>query len=140
VVTAIQAEFENQGGVGFVIQSPVASSQELVRRTQAFLAEQRQSLEEMTEPAFEEAKAGLIAELLERDKNLGSRADRYWSDLDEGILTFDGREQVAGAITELSQPDLLGFFDTVIEKIENRHLLIWSQGKFGEDEAPSSAE
>ena len=140
VLTAIQAEFENQGGVGFVIQSPVASSQELVRRTQAFLAEQRHSLEEMTTPAFEEAKAGLIAELLERDKNLGSRADRYWSDLDEGILTFDGREQVAGAITELSQPDLLSFFDTVIEKIETRRLLIWSQGKFGEEVAPSGAE
>jgi secreted Zn-dependent insulinase-like peptidase len=94
----------------------------------------------MPAPAFEEAKAGLIAELLESDKNLGSRADRYWSDLDEGILTFDGREQVAGAITELSQPDLLSFFDTVIEKIETRRLLIWSQGKFGEEVAPSGAE
>ena len=98
VVTAIQAEYENQGGVGFVIQSPVASAQTLVDRTTQFLDWQREALTSLEAEAFSEAKAGLIAEILEKDKNLGSRAGRYWSDLDEGIMTFDGREQIAAAI------------------------------------------
>ena len=79
VVTAIQAEYENQGGVGFVIQSPVASAQTLVDRTTQFLDRQREALTSLEEEAFSEAKAGLIAEILEKDKNLGSRAGRYWS-------------------------------------------------------------
>ena len=86
-----------------MIQSPVASAQTLVDRTTQFLDRQREALTSLEEEAFSEAKAGLIAEILEKDKNLGSRAGRYWSDLDEGILTFDGREQIAEAIEVLSQ-------------------------------------
>ncbi|MEK9528624.1 MAG: insulinase family protein, partial [Gammaproteobacteria bacterium] len=139
VVTAIQAEYENQGGVGFVIQSPVASAQTLVDRTTQFLDWQREALTSLEAEAFSEAKAGLIAEILEKDKNLGSRAGRYWSDLDEGIMTFDGREQIAAAIDALSKAELMTFFEQVTEKIDDRPLFIWSQGKFAASEGEAEA-
>ena len=122
-----------------MIQSPVASAQTLVDRTTQFLDWQREALTSLEAEAFGEAKAGLIAEILEKDKNLGSRAGRYWSDLDEGIMTFDGREQIAAAIAALSQAELMTFFEQVTEKINDRPLFIWSQGKFAASESEAEA-
>jgi len=117
----------------------VAAAQALVDRTTQFLDWQREALTSLELEAFSEAKAGLIAEILEKDKNLGSRAGRYWSDLDEGIMTFDGREQIAAAIDALSKAELMTFFEQVAEKINDRPLFIWSQGKFAAPEGEAEA-
>ena len=51
-----QAEYENQGGVGFVIQSPVASAQTLVDRTTQFLDRQREALTSLEEEGIQRSQ------------------------------------------------------------------------------------
>ena len=54
-------------------------------------------------------------------------------------MTFDGREQIAAAIAALSQAELMTFFEQVTEKINDRPLFIWSQGKFAASESEAEA-
>ena len=54
-------------------------------------------------------------------------------------MTFDGREQLAATIVALSKAELIAFFEQVAEKINDRPLFIWSQGKFAASEGESEA-
>lgn len=134
VVSAVNPVMRRQGGVGFVIQSPVAGPDELKARTLAFLAEQTEVLENMSEEEFGANKAGLLTKLLQRDKNLSQRASRYWLDLDLGILSFDSRQQMAKEVSQLTRENMQEFLAEVRGKLEERYVMILTEGRFASDE------
>ena len=78
-----------------------------------------------------ENKKGLISKLMQRDKNLQQRAARYWSDLEMDIESFDGKERLGAAISDLTKKDILSFFDEILQKTGSQYVLISSDGKFG---------
>ena len=131
VVAAVNSTIKRRGGLGFIIQSPVAGPSYLRSRITDYLKEENARLASLDENEFTENKAGLISKLMQRDKNLGQRAARYWSDLEMDLETFDGREQLGSAISDLTKEDVLNFFDVIREKTESEYLLISSDGKFG---------
>ena len=131
VVAAVNSTIKRRGGLGFIIQSPVAGPSYLRSRITDYLKEENARLAALDDNEFTENKAGLISKLMQRDKNLGQRAARYWSDLEMDLETFDGREQLGSAISDLTKEDVLNFFDVIREKTESEYLLISSDGKFG---------
>ena len=130
VVAAVNSTIKRRGGLGFIIQSPVAGPNYLRSRITNYLKEENARLAALDDNEFTENKTGLILKLMQRDKNLGQRAARYWSDLEMDLETFDGREQLASAIRDLTKEDVLNFFDVIREKTESEYLLISSDGKF----------
>ena len=130
VVAAVNSTIKRRGGLGFIIQSPVAGPNYLSSRITNYLKEENARLAALDDNEFTENKTGLILKLMQRDKNLGQRAARYWSDLEMDLETFDGREQLASAIRDLTKEDVLNFFDVIREKTESEYLLISSDGKF----------
>ena len=50
-----------------------------------------------------------------------------------------GREQLAATIVALSKAELIAFLEQVAEKINDRPLFIWSQGKFAASEGEAEA-
>jgi secreted Zn-dependent insulinase-like peptidase len=122
-------------GLAFVVQSPVAGAEALVRATETFLSSYRPVLANMPEPEFNEYKQGLIGRLLESDKNLNDRSLRYWSDLDVGFTKFDSRIQIAAAIQTIDHATLLAFYDRLLGLEARQRLIIYNAGRFGEDPA-----
>jgi secreted Zn-dependent insulinase-like peptidase len=137
VVSAFSPEFEQQGGLGFVIQSPSAPAAALHQKTLEFLSGQVTRLTDMTPEDYAQNQEGLIAQVLEKDKNLGDRAWRYWSDLDEGYQGFDGDQQLADAILSIDQESLKRYLDSMLKKAESQYLLILSEGRFKESDSAS---
>jgi secreted Zn-dependent insulinase-like peptidase len=89
-------------------------------------------LAEMSPDNYAQNQEGLVAQVLEKDKNLGGRAWRYWSDLDEGYRDFDGNQQLADAILSIDQASLQTYLDAMLIKAKNQYLLIMSEGRFKE--------
>ena len=134
VVTAVNMILRRRGGIGFVIQSPVAGPDELRQRTLDFMSEQGGRLAGMSAEEFSANKSGLIARLTRKDKSLAERSARYWSDLDLGVTTFDSNTRVAAEVSKLSLGDISQFLNRVRRKLDNRYVMVFSEGRFGETE------
>ncbi|MCZ6709667.1 MAG: insulinase family protein, partial [Gammaproteobacteria bacterium] len=132
VVAVTNRLIRDRGGITFIIQSPVASPADLEAATRSFMREQLVAIAEMPDDEFERNKAGLITRLLETDKNLGQRSQRYWADLDLGVLTFDSQAQIAAILTGLDKPAMLKFINGIAEHVQGKRLLIYNLGKFAE--------
>ena len=115
-----------------MIQSPVAGPRELREQTRFFLDGQVERFEAMSEEVFNANKAGLIAQLLQKDKNLGQRAQRYWSELDRGITSFDAKRQKADRIGSLNKLDMISYLNRIRSLFDSDYLFIFSEGRFGE--------
>ena len=129
VVSAMNPVFYEQGGVGFLVQSPVAGPFQLKTQTRLFLEAQDARFAEMGEEEFDANRSGLIAKLMQRDKNLGQRAQRYWSELDRGITTFDAKQQMANMVSKLNKEDMVSYLDRIISLFDTDYLFIYSAGK-----------
>jgi insulysin len=132
VVTITNRAIHDRGGIAFIVQSPVASPAALETATLSFMEKRLPAIRDMSDSEFEQNKAGIISRLLETDKNLGQRSQRYWADLDFGVLTFDSREQIAALVAGLDKSAIVEFLDGVAGRLENNRLLIYNQGKFSE--------
>ena len=132
VVVAMNPVFYEQGGIAFLVQSPVAGPFRLKMQTRLFMESQAARFEEMSEEEFSANRGGLITKLIQRDKNLGQRAQRYWSELDRGITTFDARRQMASMVSNLNRADMVSYLDRVISLFDTDYLFIYSEGRFAE--------
>ena len=130
LVSAMNPVFYERGGVGFMIQSPVAGPLQLKKQTRLFLDGQVARFEKMSEAVFNASRAGLITRLIQRDKNLGQRSQRYWSELDRGITTFDSKQQMASMVATLRKEDMVNYLDRVITLFDTDYLFVYSAGKF----------
>ena len=130
VVSAVNTQLRDRGGISFVIQSPVAGPDLLRDRTLAFMTAQERVLSEMSDEEFGANKGGLIAKLTQRDKNISQRSNRYWADLDQGVTTFDSNMQMAKAVSDLTKNDMQAFLKEVNGKLGNQYMMVYSEGKF----------
>ena len=132
VVTVVPAVFRTHPGLAFVIQSPVASAGALETATYDFLQSQVEHFETLPQAALAQHKQGFIARLLERDKNLYSRSQRLWSDLDVGIMSFDSRQQIASEAALISRDDLVAAFEALIDATKGNRVVVYNRGQFVE--------
>ncbi len=130
VVAATPNLIRTTPGLAFIVQSPVAGPATVLQATEQFMLDYKQKLAEMSEKEFAQNKAGLISQLLQADKNLGSRSQRYWSDLDLGFLHFDSRKQLAAAVEAISKEQFEPFFTDLIELFKRNRLVVYVPGHF----------
>ncbi len=130
VVAAANTTLRETGGLSFIIQSPVAGPDILRDRTLEYMAGELDRIRQMTPEEFGANKGGLITKLTQRDKGLGQRATRYWGNLDRDITTFDSRQQLAKAVSELTQEQMVAYLQTVNAKLGNQYKMVFTEGKF----------
>lgn len=131
VVAATNGRQYKTPGLVFVVQSPVASSEQVREATIDFVDGYANVLANMPAEEFAAAKAGYLNALREKDKNQHGRAQRYWGDLLFDIKTFDGNELIATEVEELDQATMQAAVKTLQEKLANAYYLVSSPGKFG---------
>jgi len=88
-------------------------------RIENFLADCKKILESLTEEQFEEFQTSLISEKLEKDKTLGQETSRYWNEISNERYVFDRAQREAEAIAELTQGELIEFYNRYISPTSN---------------------
>ena len=130
VVAATNNRVYKTPGLAFVVQSPVASSPAVQQATREFATGFLTTLKAMTPAEFAAAKTGYLSQLRERDKNQYGRSQRYWGDLLYEIESFDGREQVATNVEQLSQAEMIATWEAITQALQSKFVLVSSPGKF----------
>ena len=115
----------------FLVQSPVADVGHLQTATSQFIATRRIELNAMTSEEFDGYKQGLLASLLEKDKNLAQRSGRYLQDVVQANPQFNTREQLTEVIKSISLDELKLAYDRILNLDSPRRLEVFSPGKSG---------
>lgn len=136
-VSAGYARYDQLPGVRFNIQSAVAGPVTLLERIDAFITDNQKPLAEMDPEAFATIRAGVVANLREKDTQLYARSAGFVNDLRDGILTFDGDEQLALAVEALDRDTMAAFYTEVLRSPEASRLVTRSFGRKHTAERPT---
>ncbi|KAK1577860.1 hypothetical protein Q3G72_025458 [Acer saccharum] len=102
-------------GVQVIIQSSVKGPQHIDTRVQFFLKMFESKLNEMTSDQFKSNVNALIDMKLEKHKNLREESGFFWREISDGALKFDRKEAEVAALRQLTQQDLIDFFNEYIK-------------------------
>ncbi|KAH9648311.1 Insulin-degrading enzyme-like 1 (peroxisomal) [Citrus sinensis] len=102
-------------GVQFIIQSSVKGPKYIDLRVESFLQMFESKLYEMTSDQFKNNVNALIDMKLEKHKNLNEESGFYWHEISDGTLKFDRREAEVAALRQLTQQELIDFFNENIK-------------------------
>ncbi|OVA19405.1 Peptidase M16 [Macleaya cordata] len=102
-------------GLQFIVQSTVKDPGQINLRVEAFLKEFESKLYEMPVEEFRSNVNALIDMKLEKHKNLREESSFYWREIVDGTLKFDRRESEIAALKNLSQQELIDFFNQHIK-------------------------
>ncbi|GFP92228.1 zinc-metallopeptidase peroxisomal [Phtheirospermum japonicum] len=102
-------------GVQFIIQSNAKGPGQIDLRVESFLKMFETKLYEMPSDEFKSNVNALIEMKLEKHKNLREESGFYWREISDGTLKFDRREREVEALKQLSQKELIDFFNEHIK-------------------------
>ncbi|CAA0837441.1 Zinc-metallopeptidase- peroxisomal [Striga hermonthica] len=102
-------------GVQFIIQSTVKGPGQIDSRVESFLKMFETKLYGMPSEEFKSNVNALIELKLEKHKNLREESGFYWREISDGTLKFDRREREVEALRQLSQEELIEFFNEYIK-------------------------
>lgn len=110
-------------GLIFIVQSPSASSEEIMLESERFFANFKQQLKEMSSEEFEDHKQGLISRLVSKKKNMAEKAGHFWHNISVERLTFDTNEAIAAEVEKINLQAIQDLYNTsIIEKNDPRLL------------------
>ncbi|KAK9834702.1 hypothetical protein WJX74_008107 [Apatococcus lobatus] len=124
--------------IAFIIQSTAFSAAHIESRVQAFIHQFSDHLGSMSSEEFTNQVEELAKAKLETPKTLRQLAGWEWSEIDEGCLCFDRRQQEAAAVRQTSLPVLQTFLKEVLLAVEERRQL--SVHVLGRKERSTAAE
>ncbi|KAG6411482.1 hypothetical protein SASPL_129565 [Salvia splendens] len=102
-------------GVQFIIQSNVKGPGQIDLRVESFLKMFETKLYEMPSDEFKSNVNALIKMKLEKHKNLREESTFYWREVSDGTFKFDRKEREVAALKQLTQKDLIDFFNKYIK-------------------------
>ncbi|KAI6696774.1 hypothetical protein NL676_016893 [Syzygium grande] len=102
-------------GLQFIIQSTVKGPGHIDLRVEEFLKMFESKLSQMTNEEFKSNVNALIDMKLEKHKNLREECAFYWREISDGTLKFDRRETEVAALRQLTQQELLDFFNEYVK-------------------------
>lgn len=102
-------------GVQFIIQSTAKGPKHIDLRVESFLKMFESKLHEMSDEEFKSNVSALIDMKLEKHKNLREESGFYWREVYDGTLKFDRRECEVAALKQVTQKDLIDFFNEHIK-------------------------
>ncbi|MBZ2168240.1 insulinase family protein [Marinobacter sp. F4216] len=127
IVYATPFEMLETPALGFVVQSPTASNQQIDEAIREFSAAFEDRLNSLDDASLTREKQAVISKLLERDRQLGDISSRYWQEIDRSNDQFDSREQLADAVRKVSREELLETYRHAV--LERDHSLRVVTGK-----------
>jgi secreted Zn-dependent insulinase-like peptidase len=116
-------------GIAFVIESPTTDPNELEAHVQRFLTDYAETIARMKDSDFANHRRGLLTRVLEDEKQLSDRSDRYWREIDRNNYDFDSREQLADAARRIEKDEFLAFYRIFLSDDTSKRLVVRAIGK-----------
>ena len=107
IVYATPFEMLETPALGFVVQSPEASGDQIDQAVREFSKAFKDTLSNLSEQDLAREKQAVISQLMEQDRQLGEISERYWREIDRGATDFKSREKLAKAIQRVSREALV---------------------------------
>ena len=86
----------------------------------------------MEELEFIEHRTSLVKDIMKAEEKLRDRSGRYWTEIDREHYTFESRENLTEAVTNISFADFQDFFLNSIIHPNVSRIVIRSYGKSGD--------
>lgn len=112
-----------QSGIFYYVQAPNHEPDYLAEAIELFLRSDTQRLKALEATDFQQHQRSLINNLLQEDQRLSQRAQRLWQEVGSQRQDFGRREALAATVKQLSQQDLLNFYNELINDQRGRYLL-----------------
>lgn len=116
-------------GVAFLVQSPNTPAGLVEQHIERFVADFAQTVAAMSDAEFERNRQAVLSRVLEADKRLEERSDRYWEEIDLGEYRFDSRRRLADALRALSPQGFKAFYSDSLLGGQSRQLVVRAPGK-----------
>lgn len=116
VVYATSYEMLETPALGFIVQSPEASAEEIDAATRAFEDAFENSLNNLSSEELALEKRAVISRLLEQDRKLSDISERFWREIDRSATAFDSRERLAKAVQQISKDQLMSAYQSAVLK------------------------
>ncbi|KAL0093600.1 ubiquinol-cytochrome c reductase core subunit 2 [Phycomyces blakesleeanus] len=100
-------------GMRFILQSE-RNTVYLENRIENFLGKLRDLVANMSDSEYQAQLQSLISKKMEKDKNLGQEASKYWSQIHSGYYEFDQVETDIKELKSVTKESMLDFIDQYI--------------------------
>jgi secreted Zn-dependent insulinase-like peptidase len=124
IVFATPYPILEQGGLGFIVQSPVTPTATLLAESEAFIENFAVTLEAMSEQDFISHRQGLVTNLTKKPLNLQEKTSRLWRDLDRENLNFDTMDKIAQHVAELSKQEVIDYLKQYIVATDKKAIFL----------------
>lgn len=111
-------------GLAFIVQSPSHTPAQIDEATRQFMSAFSKELESMPDDVFARHKDAMLTRLLEEDKTLEQRADRFWTEIDISNPEFNTTERIAEQVRQLSKTDIQQAFTELFLKDPHALLVV----------------
>ncbi|MBW4936134.1 insulinase family protein [Marinobacter sp. F4206] len=135
IVYATPFEILETPALGFVIQSPGASQEQIDQAVRQFSENFETQLASLDDSSLNREKQAVISQLLERERQLGDISSRYWREIDRNATDFDSREKLARAVQGVSREALLETFRKAVLSREQALRVVTGEDGLGADSA-----
>jgi insulysin len=127
-------------GIAFVVQSPNTAPISLEEKIDQFITTYADAIGHMSDQDLTKYKQGLLSQILEKDRNLQARSNRYWNDIDEKQYKFDVRERLADAVRRIDREALQRYYHELLLGKQRRRLVVLSSGTNHEGSLAANAD
>lgn len=124
IVFATPMSLRKIPGIAFVVQSPSASSDEILKSMKDFLKSFKNQLGNISKEKMTQFKNSVTARINTQERQLQEKSNRFWQELDQGNTKFDTQEKMTQAIDILNIDDLIRFYNNLL----SRQLILQSTG------------
>jgi insulysin len=114
IVFATPYPILEQGGLGFIVQSPTTATATLLAESEAFIENFVVTLEAMSNEDFILHRQGLVTNLTKKPLNLQEKTNRLWKDLDRENFAFNTMDIIAEHVAELSKQEIVDYLKQYI--------------------------
>ena len=115
-------------GLIFIVQSPTASSSDILKESELFFNDFNSQLAALSIEEFEDHKQGLISRLVSKKKNMAEKVGHFWHNIEVNRLTFDTNEAISKHVERIQLADIQQLYkSSILENKDPRLLFSHSQ-------------
>ncbi len=126
IVFATPYPILEQGGLGFIVQSPVSATNTLIQESLDFISTYIDTLKAMPEEDFAAHQQGLITNLTKQPLNLQEKTNRLWRDIDRQNDEFNTADKIAEHVSQLTKNDIVAYMQEHIIGDKRKAISIYS--------------
>ncbi|GGA90456.1 peptidase M16 [Neiella marina] len=116
-------------GLLFYVQSNVASPSTILAVIDDFIQQFPLVLLELSEQSWQQTKASLMAQIMDKDGSLQEKSKRFWVSISNGDIEFNQRERILAELQRIERTDVLKFIVEQLKASGSDRLVLHALGQ-----------